>query len=144
MSGSNNDQYAPWRTSIDAMRLSYQHFLWREHLGYNLHPSIKFEEDSGLQIADIATAHCLWALQVGETFGPNTKILASDISIDNSPPAHLLPSCMEVRKWDFFSPAPEEWLGAFDLVHVRLIVAAFKNEKDANKILEKFVSMLSK
>jgi hypothetical protein len=51
---------------------------------------------------------------------------------------------MEVRKWDFFVLVPEEWIGAFDIVHVRPIVAAFRDMKQPKLILEMLVSMLSK
>lgn len=144
MSRQTDDHYAPWRTSIDAMRLSYQHFVWREHLGYNLHPSVKFPASGPIHIADIATGHGLWALQVAETLDPHdTHFEASDISLDLCPGEGVLPSNIKLRQWDFFSPVPDEWLGKFDLVHVRLIVAAFREGKDPKAVLEKLVSMLS-
>ena len=144
MAETGRDLYAPWRTSIDAMRLSYQHFVWREHLQYNLHPSIKLPKASRINLADIATGHCLWALQVADTLGSDCQIDASDISLDLCPGPHLLPRRTTLRKWDFFDPVPAEWLGKFDIVHVRLIVAAFRDAKRPEPVLEKLVSMLSK
>lgn len=38
----------------DLLRLNLQHFLWRESLGYLLHPDIVIPE-KGLKIADVGT-----------------------------------------------------------------------------------------
>ena len=37
--------------------LAYQHFLWREHLGYNLHPSIDLQGRQAIEVADVGTGN---------------------------------------------------------------------------------------
>jgi len=136
-----NDEYSIWRTAPDASRLCYQHFCWREVYKSNIHPSIDLSDRPNLRIAELAAGHCLWAIQVAEEY-PHAQVEASDISLGLVPPKPELPSNLSVRKWNFFEPVPEEWKGAFDLLHVRLIVQAFGGNQDPQPVLEKFVSML--
>ena len=44
---------------FDNVRLSYQHFVWREHLGYNIHPSIvpDLEDARSIDVDDVGTGH---------------------------------------------------------------------------------------
>lgn len=137
-----SDEYSIWRTAPDAIRLCYQHFCWRELYKSNIHPSIDLSNKPNLRIGEIATGHGLWAIQVAEDL-PHAQVDASDISLSLIPPKPDLPSNLSVRKWSFFDPVPEEWKGAFDLLHVRLIVQVFGGNQDPRPVLEKFVSMLS-
>ena len=136
------DEYATWRTAADASRLSYNHFLWREHYKSNVHPAILLDRDAPLQIAEFATGHGLWAIQVAEEF-PNAQVQASDVSLALLPAKPDLPLNLTVRKWSSFDPVPDEWKSAFDLIHIRLVVQPFAGQ-DPRDCLAKFVSMLSK
>lgn len=136
------DEYAAWRTPPDASRLCYQHFIWRELYKSNIHPSIKLENKPGLRIAELAAAHCIWAVQVAEEF-PEAQVCASDIDLGLCPPQAGLPSNVSVRRWSIFEPVPEEWKSSFDLVHVRLVIQPFSGNQDPRPVLHKFVSMLS-
>jgi hypothetical protein len=136
------DHYANWRTAPDAARLCYQHFLWREAYQQNIHPSIDLSGRSDLRIADLGAGHCLWAMQVAEQL-PNARVVASDISLGLVPPKQEQPDNFSVTKWSFFDPVPEEWVGAFDLVHVRLVIQVFSGYQDPRPVIKKFVSMLS-
>jgi hypothetical protein len=137
-----NDEYSIWRTAPDASRLCYQHFCWRELHKSNIHPSIDLRNRENLRIAELAAGHCLWAIQVAEEY-PQAQVEASDISLGLVPPKPDLPANLSVRKWSFFDPVPKEWRGAFDLLHVRLIIQPFGGNQDPRPVLEKFVSMLS-
>ncbi|KIW64812.1 hypothetical protein PV04_09720 [Phialophora macrospora] len=136
-----NDEYSIWRTAPDASRLCYQHFCWRELYKSNIHPSIDLTNRPNLRIAELATGHCLWAIQVAEEY-PHAQVEASDISLGLMPPKPDLPANLAVRKWSFFDPVPEEWIGAFDLLHVRLVIQPFGGNQDPRSVLDKFVSML--
>ncbi|KAK5046456.1 hypothetical protein LTR84_008259 [Exophiala bonariae] len=135
------DEYAIWRTAPDASRLCYQHFLWRELFNGNIHPSIKLEDRQGLRIAEFAAGHCLWAMQVAQEF-PLAAVEASDIDLNLVPPSSERPSNLSIAKWSFFDRVPEKWLGAFDLIHIRLLIQPFAGFQDPRPVLEKFVSML--
>ncbi|EXJ65881.1 uncharacterized protein A1O5_10857 [Cladophialophora psammophila CBS 110553] len=137
-----NDEYSIWRTAPDASRLCYQHFLWREVHKSNIHPSIDLNNKQDLRIAELAAGHCLWAMQVAEEY-PHAQVEASDINLSLVPPKPDLPSNLSVSKWSFFDPVPEKWKGAFDLVHVRLVIQPFGGYLDPRAVLQKFVSMLS-
>ena len=137
------DEYSAWRTAPDASRLCYQHFCWRELYKSNIHPSINLGGRPNLRIAELAAGHCLWAVQVAEEY-PHARVDASDISLDLAPAKPDLPSNVSVSKWSFFDPVPEEWKGAYDLLHVRLIIQPFGGNQDPRPVLDKFVSMLSK
>jgi hypothetical protein len=137
-----SDEYSIWRTAPDASRLCYQHFCWRELYKSNIHPSINLTDRPNLRIAELAAGHCLWAIQVAEEY-PHAQVEASDISLGLMPPKPDLPANLAVRKWSFFDPVPEEWIGAFDLLHVRLVIQPFGGNRDPRSVLDKFVSMLS-
>jgi hypothetical protein len=137
-----NDEYASWRTSPDEMRLLAQHFLWREVLNSNIHPSIDMREKQELRIAEIAAGSCLWAMQVAEEF-PHAQVEASDISLKLIPPKSVLPPNLTVSHWNIFDPVPEMWQESFDLVHVRLLIQPFAGGQDVRPVLKKLVSMLS-
>ncbi|KAH0847502.1 UMTA methyltransferase family protein [Fonsecaea pedrosoi] len=136
-----NDEYSIWRTAPDALRLCYQHFLWHEVNKSNIHPSIDLSDKPDLRIAELAAGHCLWAMQVAEEY-PHAQVEASDISLGLVPPKPDLPPNLSVTKWSFFDPVPEHWKGAFDLVHIRLVIQVFGGNQDPRAVLEKFVSML--
>ncbi|KIW33137.1 uncharacterized protein PV07_00008 [Cladophialophora immunda] len=136
-----NDEYSIWRTAPDASRLCYQHFLWREVYKSNIHPSIDLSDRSDLRIAELAAGHCLWAMQVAEEY-PHAQVEASDISLGLAPPKPDLPPNLSVSKFSFFDAVPEKWKGAFDLVHVRLVIQPFGGYQDPRAVLQKFVSML--
>ena len=138
-----NDEYSIWRTAPDASRLCYQHFLWRELYKSNIHPSINLANKPNLRIAEFAAGHCLWAMQVAEEF-PNAQVEASDIDLSLMPPKTELPANLSIRKWIFFHPIPEAWKGAFDMIHVRLLVQPFAGKQDPRPVLQKFVIMLSR
>jgi len=137
-----NDEYAIWRTAPDASRLCYQHFIWRELFNGNIHPSIRLETKKDLRIAEFAAGHCLWAMQVAEEF-PSALVEASDIDLNLMPPSSERPPNLSISKWSFFDEVPEKWLGAFDLIHVRLLIQPFAGLQDPRPVLGKFVSMLS-
>jgi len=72
----------------------------------------------------------------------HAQLDASDISLALVPPKPDLPSNLSVRKWSFFDPVPEEWKGAFDLLHLRLVIQPFGGHQDPRPVLEKLISML--
>lgn len=142
LSAMANDEYGIWRTAPDASRLCYQHFIWRELYGANIHPSIRLENKEHLRIAEFAAGHCLWAMQVAEEF-PSALVEASDIDLNLVPPSSERPPNILISKWSFFDEIPEKWRGAFDLIHVRLLIQPFAGFQDPRPVLEKFIAMLS-
>lgn len=139
---NKEDPYDDWRQiRTDSVRLLYQHFMWREHFRWIIHPSIDLRGRNNVRVAELAAAHCLWAIEAAETLGPSAHIEGSDISLDIAPSPALLPPNVSLRKWSIFDDIPPGWEGSFDLVHVRLIVGAF-GHRHPEVVLRKFVSLL--
>lgn len=53
----NGEKYNLNRDLLASMRLNYQHYLWLDAFGYNLHPRIAadIKDRENLVVADIAT-----------------------------------------------------------------------------------------
>ena len=49
-----SDPYRLGRDVIASTRLNLQHYIWKENIGYLLHPSIKLSGDN-ISIADVGT-----------------------------------------------------------------------------------------
>lgn len=54
----STDPYRLGRDVIASTRLNLQHYIWKENIGYLLHPSIRFpnaSSNSDISIADVGT-----------------------------------------------------------------------------------------
>lgn len=54
----STDPYRLGRDVIASTRLNLQHYIWKESIGYLLHPSIRFPDassNSDISIADVGT-----------------------------------------------------------------------------------------
>lgn len=65
-----------------------------------------------------------------------------DISLDQCPPPEWLPPNISVRKLDILKPLPEELLGQYDIVHVRLFICVIRDD-DPVPVLTNLLKMLS-
>ena len=86
---------------------------------------------------------------LGQTIGslallhqyPHAHITASDVSLSQTPSREWLPPSMEVCEWDFYTPVPQQWVGRFDVVHIRLALLAIRSN-DTSTVLESARAML--
>ena len=65
-----------------------------------------------------------------------------DISFDALPPRRWLPTNVNTIHWNIKADAPEELLGVYDIVHVRLFAFVLLDE-DLPAILVRFAKLLS-
>lgn len=65
-----------------------------------------------------------------------------DISLDQVGPKPWLPANVHMHTWDIFQEPPQEFLGYFDIVHVRLITVVIKNN-DPRPVLANLTKLLS-
>lgn len=65
-----------------------------------------------------------------------------DISLAQCPPPEWLPSNVSIRKLDIYESLPEELVGQYDVVHVRLFLCVIKNN-DPVPVLTNLLKMLS-
>ena len=137
-SSSTGDQYVLNRDFFAATRLTCQHWVWHQELGYNLHPTIPVPSHS--RIADVATGTGAWLLEVARE-NPTAQCDGFDISLDQAPPTAWLPSSVSLRKWDLYEPPPAELIRAYDIVHVRLLGIVVR-DKDPVPILKNMAMLL--
>ena len=107
-------------------RHALQHYIWEDALGYNIHPSVKLPKAP--RIADVACGTGLWMFGIAQK-NPTAWLDGFDISLEQSPPDAWLPKNVRVHDWSFVTDPPEEFIGAFDLVHVRLVGLQVKGDE---------------
>ncbi|KAI1344668.1 hypothetical protein F5Y15DRAFT_384 [Xylariaceae sp. FL0016] len=108
-------------------------------MGYILHPSITLP--SSPRIADIATGTARFLVRIHSSVPDDAKLEGFDISSDLFPPKSELPSNITLGIGDAKQPFPEEMYGKYDLVHVRLLVAAM-NPEDWDVTVRNLVPLL--
>jgi hypothetical protein len=135
---TSNDTYILGRSHFSSSRLNLSHFLWKQVLGFNIHPSIP---TSGFKrIVDIATGSAIWPLDVASEF-PDAEVDGFDIALDQCPPKEFFPRIRKLGIWDIFEDPPEEMQGRYDIVHVRLVIFVVKNN-DPRAIIRNLMKLL--
>ncbi|KAL8818343.1 MAG: hypothetical protein Q9191_007962, partial [Dirinaria sp. TL-2023a] len=113
------------------MRLNLQHFLWKQQLGYNLHPSIPTDK-ANLKIADVATGTGL----------PEAEVDGFDISLDQLPPQDHLPKNIKFGLLNILEDVPQQLQGRYDIVHCRMMSLVLTTG-DPVPMFRNLLSMLS-
>lgn len=139
---SANDTYFLSRGGPAEWRLSYQHLLVTKHQGYLIHPKIEKEisQRENLRIADLATGNGIWAVEVAEKY-VKAQVLGTDISDKQFPllSARLPNTNFELQ--NLFEEVPQKYLGAFDVVHMRLTIG-WIGGKDTDLLVRNVLAML--
>ncbi|ETI26888.1 hypothetical protein G647_09987 [Cladophialophora carrionii CBS 160.54] len=113
------------RDPLASGRLTAQHYLLLRRLGWLLHPEIaeQVKHRKTLEIADVACGNAIWAMDMALEY-PQAHITGIDISPQQFPPRFTWPEKVTLEMQDIFQPMPERFIGRFDIVHCRLIMAA--------------------
>ena len=127
-SSSTKDTYILNRDFFATTRLNCQHWVWHQELGYNLHPTVTVPLHG--RIADVATGTGAWLLEVARE-KPDAQCDGFDINTDQAPPAVWLPPNVSMRSWDVYDPPPQELIGTYDMVHIRLLGIVVRNNDTA-------------
>jgi SAM-dependent methyltransferase len=122
MPTSNDPTHYPFERDFQASaRLNLQHQAWLLTTKSLLHSAI--EVGANALIADIGCGTGIWSLSLSQTLPPGCRIEAADISLAQAPPRPWWPSNVTFRTLDIFEdPLPEELVGRYDVVHIRLFV----------------------
>ena len=72
----------------------------------------------------------------------SVQLDALDISFDSTPPPEWLPSNMQTIQWDVKDDVPEELVGVYDIVHIRLFIFVLL-EAEVQPVLERLLKLLS-
>ncbi|MCJ1454376.1 hypothetical protein MMC28_004729 [Mycoblastus sanguinarius] len=122
--------------------MSIQHFLWTQELGYLTHPNIPLETKN-LRIADIGTGTGIWLLELAKALPlpSSVQLDGFDVDLSLTPPNSWLPANVNMHKWDVYDDLPDEYLGRFDLVHVRFFLCVVR-DSDPGVLLKRLLLML--
>ncbi|KAM0144292.1 hypothetical protein ACHAO1_000050 [Botrytis cinerea] len=137
--------------------LNLQHYLWKDGLGYLLHPSIPLPSPkTRYRIADLGTgtgyvvSDCdlyfiswvvrismsdikrpgirIWPLDLVRQLPSTVQLYGFDISSSQFPHPNYLPANVKLEVLDSLRvDPPEELLGSFDIVHLRLWLGVVMN-----------------
>lgn len=138
MESAKEDSYILGRSYASSSRLNLSHFLWKQVLGFNIHPRVP--TIGYRRIADVATGTAIWPLDVGFEL-PSCEVDGFDISLDQCPPKDFMPRLRHLRKWNIFDEPDEDMIGRYDIVHVRLVIFVVLN-KDPREIIYKLMKLL--
>ncbi|TVY42903.1 N-methyltransferase [Lachnellula subtilissima] len=110
-----------------SIRLNLQHYLWKDGLGYLIHPSIPLPRPDS-RIADLGTGTGIWLLDLASQLPATTQLYGFDIFPSQYPHAAHLPPNITLSVLDNLQPEPPKDLqGTFDIVHLRLWLGVVPN-----------------
>lgn len=139
-----SDGYMLGRGLGPSLRLLTQHWLWKDQFGWNLCPEAgriqQTEPGKRLNIADLATGNAIWLIEEGSCH-PSDSYSGFDINKGQFPPDETLPNNVTLHTLDATGTVPEEHVGVFDIVHIRLLVPAIR-ANDPRAILRNALRML--
>ncbi|KAE9378598.1 hypothetical protein N431DRAFT_433727 [Stipitochalara longipes BDJ] len=113
---NNNYVFSSGGYSASA-RLNLQYFLFKWQTGYQLSPLIP-THNKNLRIADLGTGSGIWPVELSSEH-PSATIDAFDVTTNLIPRAEWLPPNVHFHHLDVFEPVPAEYIGKYDIVHVR-------------------------
>ncbi|KAI0191588.1 hypothetical protein F4808DRAFT_443915 [Astrocystis sublimbata] len=135
-----SNQYALMRDCDASSRLTAQHYLWKNLLGFLLHPDVPTARGD-LKVADVATGNGIWLQDLAEDIPMSTDLHGFDISLDQVDPRPWLQANIHMHTWNIFEEPPTQFLSYFDIVHVRLITVVVQNN-DPVPIIKNLTKLL--
>ncbi|KAI7086947.1 hypothetical protein KC356_g4587 [Hortaea werneckii] len=140
--GSEYDAQAYWREQDfqTSARLHIQHWIWNYQLGYQVHPLVDIGGARPLKIADVACGNGAWLLEV-ERKWPTHEYHGLDLTSSHFPGQPWLPKNMDFSTWDLFTDIPAHMKEAFDIVHIRAIASAVRNN-EVQTIVQNLLGLL--
>lgn len=114
--------------SRESGRLDFQHVLFGKLTGTLLpnHISSHLAITPSPRVADIGTGTASWLIDLSSQLPPSSTLTGFDINSGTFPPAEKLPSNIALQVHDALKPFSEEHLGAYDIVHARLLTYGVK------------------
>ncbi|KAK4194564.1 hypothetical protein QBC40DRAFT_290552 [Triangularia verruculosa] len=143
------------RSHAAASRLNLQFYLWKDALGFNIHPTISHSllpphsgaepvssNTSPLAVCEVASGTGIWLIDVSRSLPSSTILTGLDYNLSQSPPSEWLPRNISMRHWNVFEPVPADLMGKFDYVHTRLLVLVVGESKDPGPIIRNLWKLL--
>lgn len=138
-SNGDADTYPLNRDYLASARLHLQQQIWTASLGYLLYPSIPLKDNT--LIADVGCGTGIWSLEVARQLAPGSKIEAYDLSLAQCPPREWWPENVTFNELDIFEPIPEQLVGRYDVVYLRLFVCVTQS-RDPIELLRALLKLL--
>ncbi|PQE18182.1 UMTA methyltransferase family protein [Rutstroemia sp. NJR-2017a BBW] len=132
---SSGHGYILQRTAshLSSCRLNLQHYLWKDTLQFSIHPSISPNLPPHPLIADLATGTSISRA----SFPMHNSTVSITISSRS-----WLPENVDIQYWDVFDEVPDEMVGKYDFVHVRLLILVLGNKSQVHSLAQKIMKML--
>ncbi|MCJ1333322.1 hypothetical protein MMC10_010016 [Thelotrema lepadinum] len=135
------DGYRLMRNAASSSRLvTHDHYIWKQVCGFDIHPQIAPPVDQTLRVADVGTGTSIWMVDVKQKY-PDLQIDGFDVSISQCPPVEFLPEGCSVHELDMLKAVPEKFEGIYDVVNLRLMMAAIKDDNPV-PLLKNLITML--
>lgn len=152
-SDEQNQKYILTRNFLSSARLTYMHKILTTRQGYLLHSTIASSLDldasrssSGVQILDLAAGNGIWAVDLAQFLADRKRpahITCLDISDAMFPPKQSWRENMSFGTWSIFGDVKDEYIGRFDVIHIRFIVSVlFQDIKRRDVVIENVKKML--
>lgn len=84
----------------------------------------------------------IWASDLADQH-PNATVLGLDIAGQQYPPAWTCPENLSFDLYNCLEPAPEKYVGAFDIVHIRFLAGGLRGADNFAKAMKNVGAMLS-
>ncbi|KAI1170960.1 S-adenosyl-L-methionine-dependent methyltransferase [Nemania sp. FL0916] len=139
MAGSK-PEYVFTRDYLDRNRLNLQHYQWVELFGYRIHPKIP-PVGPQHRIADVGTGSGVWLMDLSSRLPASARLDGLDVSLEATTPTEWLPSNVSFREWDIKQEPPEDLVGQYDIVHVRLLIFVLLDD-EIPSVLQRLMKLL--
>lgn len=148
--GESNDYYRMGRNTAASTRLVAQHYLLRNVTGWSLHPQVTAKwivegQSVPRRIADVACGNGIWTLEqaTSDLAGfSGLEFTGFDISTAQFPHPDTWPENVTFETWNIKEPPPERFRGCFDVVNVRLVIAAVEKAEEVHTIMHNLRELL--
>ncbi|KAL4811078.1 S-adenosyl-L-methionine-dependent methyltransferase [Aspergillus unguis] len=121
---SSQGEYVLIRSNLESERLERQFKAWQANIGYLLHPAIV--QHGHMRIADVGTGTGIWLRELANVLPASSQLDGFDLS-DSMFSRDNLQGNIKFYHQNFLEPFPEEFLGKYDVVNVRVMVVALSS-----------------
>ena len=106
-------------------------------------PHHHIQSSSSVELLTLSLIYRAWTIDLARLLSPSADLSGFDITPSNYPAPEWLPSNVGLHVLDAFAPdLPEHLVGAFDIVHIRAIVSAVRDNA-VEPLVKNLVKMLS-
>ncbi|KAI0812859.1 S-adenosyl-L-methionine-dependent methyltransferase [Xylaria sp. FL0064] len=137
---NSQPEYVFTRDYIDRNRINLQHYQWVNLFGYHLHPHIP-PPGPQHRIADVGTGTGLWLMDLSARLPETVRLDGLDVSLEATTPAEWVPSNVSFREWNIKQEPPEDLIGQYDVVHLRLLIFVLLDD-EIPAVLQKLIKLL--